>query len=227
MRFPVVNAAALLSLPLSLVLSFSQAFGANTEFQLDTQKSVVKWTGTKGKNLKGQPIGSHDGTLKFKSGTMTWDSTKPVGGEFIIDMSTLTVMDKANADAGKPTADGDKEKLTGHLKSADFFEVEKHPTATFKLKSATAKGGDAYSLTGDMTIRGVTVEQTLDAKITKGADGKTMAGKASMTIDRTKYGINYGSESVLDPKFWADKLINHPVQLEMDLSAGNPKSVAM
>ena len=98
-------------------------------YQLDTQKSSVTWTGKKA-------IGTtHTGNLQFKEGALDVTNNQLVSALFVVDMATLTDKDLAK----KPDM---QKKLVGHLKSADFFNVEKFPTSTFKVTKAEKKSDD-------------------------------------------------------------------------------------
>lgn len=103
--------------------------------------------------------------------------------DFSIDVSSIN------------TDDAQRDK---HLQSADFFDVAKYPTITFKSKSLRAKGKNSYSLKGDLTMHGVTKEITLDA-LYKGTVvdpyHNTKAGfKITGTIDRTHYGLTWNGK---------------------------------
>ncbi|MEN9639633.1 MAG: hypothetical protein RLZZ262_1502, partial [Bacteroidota bacterium] len=111
-------------------------------YAINVAESSIKWTGTK--KIGGK---KHTGTIAVKSGNLAYDGTNITGGEIVIDMRSL-----ANTDL---TGDS-KGKLEGHLKSDDFFAVEKHPEARFVVKSAKSKGGSAFEVTGDLTIKGIT-----------------------------------------------------------------------
>lgn len=91
----------------------------------------------------------------------------------------------------------DNEKRDGHLKSGDFFDAEKYPTITFKSKSFKKAKGKNYKLTGDMTIRDVTKEITLDViyyGTMKDGYGNTKAGfKITAEINRMDYGVKWNS----------------------------------
>lgn len=91
----------------------------------------------------------------------------------------------------------ENEKRDGHLKSADFFDVENHPKITFKSKSMKKVSGNNYKLTGDFTMHGVTKEITLDAKyngIAKDPWGNTKAGfKVTGEINREDYGLTWNN----------------------------------
>ncbi len=200
----------LMGLLVSLLATASVA--GTMEYTLDTTKSQVKWTGKK-------VTGSHWGLLKFKSGKLHWDGTKPVAGEFTVDMASLTVEDM-------PKADENNGKLLGHLQSDDFFSTKTNPTATFVVKSATPKGPGQFSLQGDLTIKGKTHPITLDTKIATTTTG-TLDGQGKLVFDRSKYEIKYNSKTFFDPKTLGDKMIYDEVELELNLTAGNPKAVAM
>ena len=96
-------------------------------------------------------------------------------------------------------------KFSSHLKGADFFETEKFPTATLKVKKV-----EGHSVTADLTIKGVTKEvKFLVAKM-----GKTYAG--TLTFDRTLFGIKYGSKSFF--KIIGDKAIDNMVSLVFNVT---------
>jgi len=123
------------------------------------------------------------GRFKQFSGTIEADEEHP-------DRSSVQVeIDAASIDTG--VADRDT-----HLKSADFLEVEKHAKITFRSKrveGAAAKEGDRFRVTGDLTIRGTTMEVTLDATYEgRGKDpwGKERAGaRATAELDRRQWGL--------------------------------------
>jgi len=88
------------------------------------------------------------------------------------------------------------EMRDGHLKSADFLDLENHPTLTFVSTSVVPKGGDEYDLIGDLTIRGVTKQVTW--KLTYNGtgpsmqEGVTIAGfEATTEIDRRDFNVNF------------------------------------
>jgi polyisoprenoid-binding protein YceI len=98
--------------------------------------------------------------------------------------------------------DTDNEKRDGHLKSADFFDVAKYPTLTFKSKSFKKVDGKKYTLTGDLTLHGVTKPVTLDVifngTIVHPYTKKTVAGfKVSGTIKRSDFGVGSGTPAAV------------------------------
>ncbi len=178
-----------------LCLVFTMVF-ANS-LQVDTQNSSVKWTGYK-------VVGQHSGTMAFKEGKLDVKGSKITGGYFVVDMNSLLDQDL--------TGDSKLQNmLQGHLKSADFFNVEKFPTATFRVTSFVKKSDTEVVLAGEMTIIGVTNRIEVPVKGIKTKTG--YEGQAKITIDRTKYGLKYGSG-----KFFSnlgDKVIKDDFDLEL------------
>ncbi|MFD1096657.1 YceI family protein [Salegentibacter chungangensis] len=165
----------------------------NVKKQIDVKSSEVTWTGEK-------VTGSHEGTIEFKDGYLSVDDDKILGGEFIIDMTSINVTD----------LEGDnKAKLEGHLKSDDFFGVANHPTSKLVITSASKKSGNTYGVVGDLTIKGKTNPVTFDLVW----DGDTAT--ADLSIDRTKYDVRYGSGSFFDNL--GDKTIYDNFDLEVEL----------
>jgi len=100
-------------------------------------------------------------------------------------------------------------KLNGHLKSEDFFGTEKYTTSKLVFKKIAAKANGVYTVTADLTIKDVTAPVTFDITV----NGNT--AKAALKIDRTKYGIKYGSGSFFDNL--GDKTINDEFELTVAL----------
>jgi len=172
-----------------------------TTYAIDAAQSVLNWNGKK-------VTGEHFGTVNVSKGNLVVNANKLTGGTVEIDLRTITSTDlKDNKEY--------HDKLIGHLKSDDFFGVDKHPTATFKITKVTPKGGNQYDIAGDLTIKGKTNPATFPATVTMAGNTVTAAGKAS--IDRTKYDIRYGSKS-----FFAnigDKAIYDDFTVEMKVVA--------
>lgn len=150
--------------------------------------------------------GSHECTFKEWNGNLSLKDGKADGGALNFSVQTGSVV----ADYKKPNAWS--EKLTGHLKSCDFFCVEKHPAATFASKSITAKAGEngaTHEVAGDLTIRGVTKLVTFPATIA--VTDTEVTGKASFSINRKEYKIEYPGKK--------DDLIREGVVLTIDVKA--------
>ncbi len=104
------------------------------------------------------------------------------------DLSTL----EASAVIQVGSIDTGVEKRDGHLKSADFFDAENHPTMTFRSREVRHIDGDRFELVGDLTIRGTTREVVLDGQFVGAAtmgDSRRIAIEASTTINRFDYGL--------------------------------------
>lgn len=177
---------------------------AGETYNVDLATSVIKWTGTK-------PTGdSHQGTMKISGGNLKVNNGAIVGGEFTIDMNSLS------ADM-KP--DEGKGKLEGHLKSGDFFEVEKFPTGKFvvsSIKSVSGREDATHEISGNLTLKDKTHNITIPAHIGM-VGNKVMAQTPSFTINRTEWGVNFNSGILGTAK---DMLINDDVALVITLNAG-------
>jgi polyisoprenoid-binding protein YceI len=171
---------------------------------VNVQNSVIEWVGTK-------PTGAHNGTIKLQSGELTVTDGNLTAGKFVIDMNSL-----ANTDLPAEKR-GD---LEGHLKNADFFEVEKHPTGTFEITSVQPLTGDAsgatHTVAGNLTLKGIAKPISFPAKLTV-AGGKITAETPEFTINRTDWDIKYNSGLIGTVK---DKLIDDNVKLKIKLEAG-------
>ncbi|HAY71969.1 MAG TPA: YceI family protein [Saprospirales bacterium] len=161
---------------------------------INVKSSTIEWKGSK------VIAGSHVGSLQFKSGSVVLDSKGNLkGGSFEVDMTTVMVKD---LEAGKG-----KEKLEGHLKSDDFFSVEKFPVAKLKITKIKSLKNGKYEATADLTIKGITKSITFPVSFT----GKK--GEAKVTVDRTQFDIRYGSDSFFDNL--GDKAISNNFELDI------------
>lgn len=136
-------------------------------------------------NWKGYKVtGSHEGNMKFKSGTLAFNGQVLTGGELTVDMNSLDCTDLQG---------GGKAKLEGHLKSDDFFGVAAHPYATIKLTKVVSRGtaGD-YKVIANITIKNITKE------IKFNATAKDGTATADIKLDRADFDIKYGSGSFFD-----------------------------
>jgi polyisoprenoid-binding protein YceI len=163
----------------TIVIALLVAFGtvnAQTK-KVDATKSSINW-------LAKKVTGQHEGTVNLKEGNLIFKGKKVVGGNFTVDMTSMTTTD-LKAGQGK-------EKLDGHLKSEDFFGTEKFPTSTLVFKTIAAKSAGVYTVTADLTIKGITDSVTFDLATTANT------ASANVKINRTKFGIKYGSGSFFD-----------------------------
>lgn len=181
--------------------------GKEATYKVDTQQSKLAWTAKK-------VTGEHSGVAPIRSGTLALENGKLKGGSFDIDLKALTVTDITDA--------GNNAKLVGHLKGDDFFSVEKHPTASFVISSATPTGSGAYDVAGKLTIKGITNEVKFPAQL-KTENGKLTA-TANITVDRTKYDIKYRSKNFFENI--GDKAIYDDFTLDVTLVATPANAVA-
>lgn len=136
-------------------------------------------------------------------------------GSITVDESGVTAI---SADIDVASITTDNAQRDGHLKTADFFEVEKFPTATFRSTSVTPKG-DGYVLTGDFTLHGVTkpVELTVEYNgVNAGMGNGPVAGfEATTTINRRDFGI-----SIDMPLEGGGAVVGDKIALTLEIEAG-------
>lgn len=161
------------------------------EIKVDSSKVV--WKGYK-------VTGAHEGTIAIKAGVLDFEGETLTGGEFVIDMTTISCTDLQGEYKGK---------LEGHLKSDDFFGVTAHSTATLIFAKVKASGKNSYDVTGDLTIKG----KTNPVSFTLSVYGSKVT--ANLKIDRTKFDIRFGSASFFDNL--KDKAIYDEFDLVVDL----------
>jgi len=183
-----------LKVGLILVLAMSTAaFTTISERKVDTKQSKVTWKGYK-------VTGQHEGTINLKEGKLIFEDQKLTGGNFVIDMTSL----------GSTDLEGEwKGKLDGHLKSDDFFGVEKHPNSSLVITNVKSNG-DSYSVTGDLTIKNITNSITFDMTVEKNS------AMAALKIDRSKFDVRFGSPSFFNDL--QDKAIYDEFDLNVNLS---------
>jgi len=165
-------------------------------YTVDASKSTITWVGKK-------VTGSHNGTIALKSGTLNVNGKSVTGGGFIIDMTSIK------------DADGSA-KLEGHLKADDFFGADKFPTSNFVITKVAGSGANV-TVTGNLTIKGITKPLTFPATVAVNADGTITATAAKIVVDRTKYDIKYGSKSFFESI--GDKAIYDEFELAVKLVA--------
>lgn len=179
-----------------------------TKYNVATDKSKIDWTGGKVSGDK------HTGTLALKEGSVAVKDNKVVGGNFVIDMNSITVTDITDADK--------KAMLEGHLKgtSADnsdhFFNTGKFPVGTFVLTSVTDENG-TQMVEGNLTLKDVTNSVKFPATVTVTDTDVTIVTE-NFEIDRTKWGVNFNSGSVVQD-LAGDKIINDNIILKLNVAA--------
>ncbi|MCV9388129.1 YceI family protein [Reichenbachiella ulvae] len=183
---------------LSLITVFT--LGSADTKDVKVTESTIKWEATK---VVG---GGHEGTVILKEADLKLKGSELKGGSFVVDMTTINSTD----------LEGEwKDKLDGHLKSDDFFSVEKNPTAKFVITKVKKTGNGSYEVTGDITIKGKTETISFPATLTESGDKVT--ADATITLDRSKFDVRYGSSSFFDDL--GDKAISDEFKLIVSLVA--------
>lgn len=170
-----------------------KAAAAMVTKKVDVDKSKITWLGKK-------VTGQHEGTVQLQNGVLIFGKNELKGGNFTMDMRTISSTD----------LQGEwKDKLDGHLKNDDFFGVDNHPTSKLKFKTISNKGNGVYTIVADLTIKGITNPVTFDLNVAQNSASTTFK------IDRTKYGIKYGSGSFFSSL--GDKTINDEFDVTVNL----------
>lgn len=150
-------------------------------FTVDTSTSKIEWKGYK---VVKSDNTSHIGTVALESGEVTIKDNKLESGKFVADMSTLTSTDlKDDAE--------NLNKFNSHMKSADFFDVEKFPTTTYEItKVSDAPEGSDYNtvLEGNLTIKGITKPVQFNANV-KVEGENVMIATQPKDINREDFGV--------------------------------------
>lgn len=178
------------------------------DYKLDKSNSTVKWNGKK-------VTGEHYGTIDLKSGNLEVEDSKIKSATFQMDMTSIVNEDLSNESMNK--------KLVGHLKSDDFFSVDKHPVSTLELKEVKHKVGNTHSFTGHLTIKGITHPVTFDAEVN--LSGNKLKADGKIEVDRTLYDIKFRSG-----KFFSDlgdNLIYDTFTLDFNIVASESDGTAL
>ena len=185
--------------------SVSFAFAKSETLKVDTAATVLDWKGAK-------VTGTHNGKIKLSEGQLTLNENQIAGGKFVIDMNSMTCEDITDAETNQ--------KLMGHMKSEDFFEVSKFPTSTFEIAKVTAlkapdAAGNTHTIEGKLTIKGNSNPYSFPAKVelSKGV----VKAMGTMKIDRTKWNVRYGSGKFF--KGLGDKAIHDEFEIALNLTA--------
>ncbi len=172
-----------------------------TSGEFKVLNSKMTWKGFKATS-------SHDGEITIKEGKLYVKDNKLVGGEFEIDMNSITNTDMAKDDPYN-------KKLVDHLKNADFFDVQKYPKATFEITNVSVKD-EVSIIEGNLTIKGITKNISFPASVLVEKSGVTLLSD-KIKIDRTDFGIKYKSGKFF--KNLKDKLINDIFEVSFKISA--------
>ena len=173
----------------------TEAQASSVKYMANPANTLIEWAGYK-------PTGEHFGTIMLESGVFTVNDGKIESGTFIINMASLKDYDGSA-------------KLEGHLKSADFFDVEKHPSAAFEITGFEKVDGKMM-LSGNLALKEKKNNVTFPVTLSEKDDIFTITSE-KFTIDRSKWDVKYGSKSFFDNL--GDKFINDDIELKIVVNA--------
>lgn len=171
------------------------AVSEGNKLKVDHTNSSITWLGKK-------VTGQHTGTINLQSGELILKEGKLVGGTFVVNMLSLD-----NKDIKDPEYKG---KLESHLKSDDFFAVEKFPTSKFEITDVKHLENGKIAIAGNLTLRDSTKNITYEANVTESSDTKFSA-KADFNINRKDWGVAYTGMK--------DDLISDEINFKINLVA--------
>lgn len=166
---------------------------------LDVQNSTIQWTGRK-------VAGNHYGNISFESGSLIQRDNSYSGGEFVVDMQSLTVEDIKDARTNA--------QLAGHLRSDDFFGVDTYPKSRLVIRSAKQTTGNNFEFSGNLTIKDQTHPITFQAE--RAISGGATRFTGTIIVDRSKFNVRYGSGSFFSNL--GDNLIYDNFDLKFDVT---------
>ena len=189
---------------IAAVLAVSTIGAYAQTYKVDSSKSQITYVGKK-------VTGEHTGNVVIKDGTLSLKGEEITGGQLVADMNSLTSTDITDKEYNG--------KYVTHMKSPDFFDTAKYPTSTLKIKSSK-KTDKGLEVKGDLTMIGQTKPVTFIVTDLKKTDS-VMTGKSNLTLNRTLWGLKYGSSSFI--KGLGDKAINDEFTLTVDITANIAK----
>jgi len=165
-------------------------------YQIDAASSALSWEASK-------VVATHTGTVRVKSGSVQVSGGALAGATVVMDMSSIA-------------SDQGIEALVTHLKNADFFDAANYPEARLVITSVNPGANEGeYALTGDLTIKNVTAPITFTAKVK--TSGNELEAQSQLSIDRTKWGIKYGSGQFF--KDLGDNMIGDDIKFSVLIKA--------
>ena len=178
-----------------IVMSFSTVIAQET-YKANVENSTITWKGYK-------PTGSHNGMITLQNGSLEMEDGEVMGGSFTVDMASIK------------DADGSA-RLEGHLKSKDFFEVEVFPTATFEISSVETDEDGEVTITGDITIKGITKEISFTSEVSE-TDSSVTLESAIFQVNRADFKVTYKSKTFFNNL--KEKFVNDEFDLQVTIVA--------
>lgn len=180
--------------------TLKQLMMGTTAFDLLPEQSGIEWTGRK-------ITGAHNGTIAIKAGTLLVENGKLTGGKFIIDTTSIKILDITDPDTNA--------QFAAHLASDDFFASNQFPIATFETILVTPISNSLYHVDGTLTIKGITAPVEFDVMAEISDSMVIAAGK--ITVDRTNYAMKFRSGNYF--KDLGDTLIYNDFDLNVNIAA--------
>ena len=165
------------------------------KFEIVSTQSNIDWVGKK-------VTGAHNGTIAVKEGEIILSDGKLAGGKFIIDTTTIKILDVTD-----PATNA---QFFGHLASDDFFSIEKYPEATLEITSVSGN-----HVEGELTIKGITHPVAFDVAVN--VNGGSLNATGKLIIDRTNYEMKFRSGNFF--KDLGDTLIYNDFELDVNVTA--------
>jgi polyisoprenoid-binding protein YceI len=163
-------------LALAVALLPSLAFAEAATWSIDPSHTQSTFT------VRHMVISNVRGEFKSTKGVVKLDDKEPAKSSVEVTIDAASIHTR-------------EEKRDAHLRSPDFFDIEKFPTITFRSSKVEKAGGDRYKVTGDLTMHGVTKPVVLDATLTpevKGMMGEVRRGaQATTKVNRQDYGLKW------------------------------------
>jgi polyisoprenoid-binding protein YceI len=185
---------------LIILFSFSILFSAEGKaYSVDFENATLKWTANR-------VTKTHWGYILMKGGNIVIDGKNIISGDFQVDMNSIVVRDMDESPW--------RTKLENHLKSSDFFYVEKFPTSQLTITKVSFNQG-AFKVVGDLTIRGITHSVEFPAIIKFSDSGPRATGQ--IKINRTLFDVNFRSGTFFTDL--GDKMIYDEFTIDFEVKA--------
>ncbi len=176
-------------------------------YRIDTAESVIRWTG---RNL----FNHHSGTVRLAGGEIHVSRGTLLSARFTIAMTSIVC-----EDLGDPALNA---MLLAHLRTADFFDTEHHPTAEFVAESAEristcTEGTPNHLLRGTFTLRGISRPLEFPILVAAKDNAQHLTAQGILEFDRTAHGSQYGSGKLF--RFLGQHVVNDMVHLHVKVHA--------
>jgi polyisoprenoid-binding protein YceI len=178
---------------LFVFMTVTVGWSQSSVLKVNTEGSSVHW---KAKKVTGE----HEGNVNLTEGSFEMEGSQITSGSFTVDMSSISCTDLSGEYKGK---------LEGHLKSDDFFSVEKFPTANLVITKSELKMKNHYLMEGDLTIKGITHPVNFEMHFEEDT------AQTKLILDRSKYDIRFRSASFFENL--GDTMIYDEFELDVNL----------